>query len=78
MDELRQALKEFFGHDDFREGQREIVEAAVAGVDTLAPGAERRYEATWPRPTRGTWVMRAGTVNTTGPRASSVAPLVVP
>ena len=36
MDDLQSALKEFFGHDDFREGQREIVEAAVAGVDTLA------------------------------------------
>jgi ATP-dependent DNA helicase RecQ len=36
MDDLQTALKEFFGHDDFREGQREIVEAAVAGVDTLA------------------------------------------
>ncbi|MBB6049072.1 RecQ family ATP-dependent DNA helicase [Armatimonas rosea] len=36
MDDLQTALKEFFGHEDFREGQREIVEAAVAGVDTLA------------------------------------------
>ncbi len=36
MDELQAALKGFFGHDDFREGQRDIIEAAVAGVDTLA------------------------------------------
>lgn len=61
----------------WRWGASQMFTQAV-GVDTLAPGAERRYEATWPRPTRGAWVMRAGTVNTTGPRASSVAPLVVP
>ncbi|MBC8104078.1 MAG: ATP-dependent DNA helicase RecQ [Cytophagales bacterium] len=35
-DTLRRELKHLFGHDDFRSGQREIVEAAVAGVDTLA------------------------------------------
>ncbi len=29
-------LSRLFGHDDFRSGQREIVEAAVNGVDTLA------------------------------------------
>ncbi|WP_395091535.1 RecQ family ATP-dependent DNA helicase [Armatimonas sp.] len=36
MDSLQTALKEFFGHEEFRDGQREIIEAAVAGVDTLA------------------------------------------
>ncbi len=36
MDDLQTALKEFFGHEEFRDGQREIIEAAVAGVDTLA------------------------------------------
>jgi ATP-dependent DNA helicase RecQ len=35
-DTLRGALRRLFGHDDFRGGQREIVEAAVNGVDTLA------------------------------------------
>ena len=29
-------LKRLFGHDDFRDGQREIVEAALAGEDALA------------------------------------------
>jgi ATP-dependent DNA helicase RecQ len=36
MDNLQSELKRLFGHDDFRAGQREIVEAAVAGRDTLA------------------------------------------
>ncbi|MES2462942.1 MAG: ATP-dependent DNA helicase RecQ [Armatimonadota bacterium] len=35
-DPLRQELKRLFHHDDFRAGQREIVEGAVNGVDTLA------------------------------------------
>lgn len=35
-DTLRAELKRLFGHDDFRAGQREVVEAAVAGRDTLA------------------------------------------
>ena len=35
-DALRNELKQWFGHGDFREGQREIVEAALAGKDTLA------------------------------------------
>ena len=35
-DELRAELKSLFGHDDFRDGQREIVEAALAGNNTLA------------------------------------------
>lgn len=35
-DTLRDELKRLFGHDDFRAGQREIVEAAVGGQDTLA------------------------------------------
>lgn len=50
----------------------------VAGSDTLAVGAERRYEAAWRPPTRGAWVVRGFTVNTSGPRAESVAPVVVP
>ena len=33
---LRDSLRSLFGHDDFRAGQREIVEAALAGEDTLA------------------------------------------
>jgi hypothetical protein len=52
--------------------------AAVQGADTLAAGAERRYEATWRTPTRGAWVVRGFTVNTSGPRTESVAPVVVP
>ncbi|HVK05680.1 MAG TPA: DEAD/DEAH box helicase, partial [Armatimonadaceae bacterium] len=35
-DTTRDSLRSLFGHDDFRSGQREIVEAALAGVDTLA------------------------------------------
>ncbi len=35
-DDLRAELKRLFGHDDFRAGQREIVESAVGGRDTLA------------------------------------------
>jgi hypothetical protein len=51
---------------------------AVTGTDTVAAGAERRYEATWRGPTRGAWVVRGFTVNTSGPRTESVAPVVVP
>lgn len=36
MIDLRHELQQLFGHTDFREGQQEIVEAAMAGVDTLA------------------------------------------
>ncbi len=36
MDQLSAELSRLFGHSDFREGQREIVESAVAGRDTLA------------------------------------------
>lgn len=36
MDSIQSELSRLFGHDDFREGQREIVEAAVGGIDTLA------------------------------------------
>jgi ATP-dependent DNA helicase RecQ len=35
-DTLRDDLKRLFGHDDFRVGQREIVESVLAGRDTLA------------------------------------------
>ena len=35
-DPLREELKRLFHHDDFRAGQREIVEGAVNGVNTLA------------------------------------------
>ena len=36
MDDLRPALREHFGFDDFRPGQEDVVRAAVAGRDTLA------------------------------------------
>ena len=35
-DALQQALKQYFGYDSFRVGQREIIEANLAGQDTLA------------------------------------------
>lgn len=35
-DELRAELKRLYGHDDFRPGQRPVVEAVMSGVDTLA------------------------------------------
>jgi ATP-dependent DNA helicase RecQ len=34
--DLRPALREHFGFDDFRPGQEEVVRAAVDGRDTLA------------------------------------------
>ena len=36
LDTLQQALKQYFGYDSFRAGQREIIEANLAGQDTLA------------------------------------------
>ncbi len=36
MSDLRPALRELFGFDDFRPGQEAVVRAALAGVDTLA------------------------------------------
>ena len=35
-DSLQQALKQYFGYETFRAGQREIIEASLAGRDTLA------------------------------------------
>ena len=35
-DPLQQALKQYFGYETFRAGQREIIEAHLAGRDTLA------------------------------------------
>ncbi|MFM7888562.1 MAG: DEAD/DEAH box helicase, partial [Pseudanabaena sp.] len=35
-DSLQQALKQYFGYESFRAGQREIIEAHLAGRDTLA------------------------------------------
>ena len=36
MTDLRPALRELFGFDDFRPGQEAVVRAALAGSDTLA------------------------------------------
>jgi ATP-dependent DNA helicase RecQ len=36
MDDLQRSLQTVFGKDDFRSGQREIVESVMNGVDTLA------------------------------------------
>ena len=36
VDNLRPALREHFGFDDFRPGQEEVVRAAIEGRDTLA------------------------------------------
>ena len=36
MTDLRPALRELFGFDDFRPGQEAVVRAALEGVDTLA------------------------------------------
>ena len=36
MPDLRSALEELFGFDDFRPGQEPVVRAALAGRDTLA------------------------------------------
>ncbi len=36
MDDLQAELRRFFGHGEFRPGQREVVEAAVEGRDALA------------------------------------------
>ncbi len=35
LDPIAQALKQHFGHADFRAGQREVVEQALAGLDQL-------------------------------------------
>src|ERR671933_883876 len=35
MDEALAALRKFFGFEEFREGQREVVEAVLAGHDTV-------------------------------------------
>ncbi|CAN1211770.1 DNA helicase RecQ [Tumidithrix helvetica PCC 7403] len=36
MDNLSKSLKQYFGYDNFRLGQREIIEAVLAGRDTIA------------------------------------------
>ncbi|HWS53307.1 MAG TPA: DEAD/DEAH box helicase, partial [Pyrinomonadaceae bacterium] len=33
--EARAALREFFGFEEFREGQREVIEAVLEGHDTV-------------------------------------------
>ena len=35
MDEIEQALKQYFGHESFRAGQREIIEYALDGCDAF-------------------------------------------
>lgn len=35
MDELKQKLKTFFGHDSFRDGQEDLIRALMSGHDTL-------------------------------------------
>ena len=35
MPDLNAILKQYFGHDDFRPGQRQLVEALLAGRDAL-------------------------------------------
>lgn len=36
MNELKEILKNYWGYDDFRESQREIIESIIQGKDTLA------------------------------------------
>ena len=35
MEKIEQALKQYFGHESFRAGQREIIEYALAGYDSF-------------------------------------------
>ena len=35
MDEAGKVLKQYFGYDTFREGQKELVESLLAGQDTF-------------------------------------------
>ncbi len=35
MEKIEHALKQYFGHEMFREGQREIIEYTLAGYDTF-------------------------------------------
>lgn len=35
MDKIEQALKQYFGHESFRAGQREIIEYALDGYDAF-------------------------------------------
>ncbi|MGZ3611323.1 MAG: DEAD/DEAH box helicase, partial [Ktedonobacteraceae bacterium] len=35
MDKIEQALKQYFGHESFRAGQREIIEYALGGCDAF-------------------------------------------
>lgn len=35
MDNLSKSLKQYFGYDNFRQGQREIIEAVLAGQDAI-------------------------------------------
>ena len=35
MDKIEQALKQYFGHESFRAGQREIIEYALDGCDAF-------------------------------------------
>ena len=35
LDEIEQVLKQYFGHESFRAGQREIIEYALRGYDAF-------------------------------------------
>ena len=35
LEKIEQALKQYFGHETFRAGQREVIEHALSGQDTF-------------------------------------------
>ncbi|MDX2185188.1 MAG: BsuPI-related putative proteinase inhibitor [Gemmatimonadaceae bacterium] len=52
--------------------------AAMLSNEVIPPGGSLSYVATWPRPTRGPAVVRAWSVNTSGPRAAASVPVTIP